>query len=213
MIVWHADSPLRPFKKRLAPGWEECSLRVLKICLSFQTWACYSQGGHQPITEQGTSPAISVQYGALWQAILALEFPSGLAGTLIGITVWQLPLCHLTTTLSFHGCYSQWNFHTPTSVSLSASQVPNLQQGTGVRGKVASCSITDSGDPNKWKLPKRTELRRIRPHPAGEIWLDSLMNSREIPPRMGSLKNKSKFSGVWEIQNNKTEKWVNTFFY
>lgn len=156
MTVWDEDDPLQtPFKKSVIQGCEEYTLRVLKICLSFQVKGMlFSEW--PPMTEHsGTSLATSIWCSLLWQAIFAPWFPFGLAETLSDWhqSLTSLPFFLSYIHLSFHRCYSQWIFYTPNFISLPASWEPKLQ-GTGVRGKVVSCSITESGDPtsgNNWR--------------------------------------------------------------
>lgn len=191
MSRWHREAPLTLFKKRLTPGCEECSV-------SLKDLPQFSSQGHAPVgvalSHRLSGNCRSLPISAQGRALLILSLCSRVLLRMGRHSDWHHSLTSplwpsLCPPFPFIGVAPREPLIQPVpSTSLSASQEPNLQ-GTGVRGKVVSLSITESGGPYKWKWPKRTESQRKRQQP-WETWPDSLMNTREMPPTMRVSINK-----------------------
>lgn len=181
--VLHSDFLWEKTHSRL---WGVYFVKSLKGLPQFssQGHAHLGVGPHKWLSNNGTSPAISVQcrallIGACCSWVPHSPAPAGLTETLTGLTFWHLPPALPASTRSFHRCYTHWTSYIPNSVSLSVSQEIQPNKALKSEGKQLHV-LSENGYLNKWKWPKRTESWRKWWHPLGETWLDPFMSTREL---------------------------------
>ena len=147
---------------------------------------------HPWLSNNDTKVAISIKHGAPLIGSLRSQASFWTGRKFVWLaSQFDISPC----SLSSHPCYFKEPVILPTASHCLLPREPNLQQGTGVRREAASCGITESGDHNKWKCPKRT-VEAVTP--PGETWLDSgkglstpqcgLWKISKMYPVLGNLK-------------------------